>query len=333
MQGSVKEFLRPKIANIKETGKHRVQVVIEPMERGYGHTMGNALRRILLSSMHGCAIVEARIDGVQHEYTAIEGVHEDVLDIMMNLKGVALALHNGNEADLRVSFKGPGVLTAGDLMTGGHDIFVANPEHVIATLTQDVTLNMNVLVKTGYGYQPVIAQKGDESDSDSIGVLQLDASYSPVRRVVYNVDSARLGQNTELDRLMIDIETNGTIDPEDSIRRAATILQKQLEAFVDLEAEPEITEDVEDEPQFDEALLKPVDDLELTVRSANCLKAEQVYYIGDLVQKTENDLLRTPNLGKKSLNEIKSVLAERGLSLGTRLENWPPESLPKKKEL
>jgi len=330
MQGSVREFIKPKVASIKELDANRIQVVIEPMERGFGHTMGNALRRILLSSMHGSAIVEAKIEGVQHEYTTIDGVQEDVLDILLNLKGVAINLHDISEAELSLSCKGPKVLTAGDMETE-HDVSIANPEHVIATVTQPVELNINMKVASGLGYQSV-AEREQTEESNAIGVLGVDASFSPVRRVTYNVESARLGQRTYLDKLIIDIETNGTIDPEDAIRRAATIMQNQLESFVELETEPEILEPEEQEPQFDEALLKPVDDLELTVRSANCLKAEQVHYIGDLVQRTEQDLLRTPNLGKKSLNEIKDVLRERGLSLGTELENWPPESLPKCKE-
>ncbi len=331
MQGSVTEFIKPKIASIKELDANRIQVVIEPMERGFGHTMGNALRRILLSSIHGSAIVEAKIDGVQHEYTTIDGVQEDVLDILLNLKGVAINLHEVPEAELHLSCKGPGVLKAGDIVTE-HAVDIANPKHVIATVTQKTDLNITLQANSGIGYQSV-AERKDTEESNAIGVLQIDASFSPVRRVTYNVESARLGQRTNLDKLIIDIETNGTINPEDVIRRAATILKNQLESFVELETEPEIIEPEVVEPQFDEALLKPVDDLELTVRSANCLKAEQVYYIGDLIQRTQTDLLRTPNLGKKSLNEIRDVLRERGLSLGTELEDWPPESLPKRKEV
>jgi len=330
MQGSVREFIKPKIASINELDPKRVQVIIEPMERGFGHTMGNALRRTLLSSMHGSAIIEAKIKGVQHEYTTIEGVREDVLDILLNLKGVAINLHDISEAELSLKCKGPKVLRAGGIESE-HAVTIANPEHVIATITQPVELDMSMKVASGIGYQSV-AERTQTEDSNLIGVLGIDASFSPVRRVTYNVESARLGQRTNLDKLILDIETNGTIDPEDAIRRAATILQNQLESFVELETEPEILEPEEQEPQFDEDLLKPVDDLELTVRSANCLKAEQVHYIGDLVQRTEQDLLRTPNLGKKSLDEIKKVLRERGLSLGTELENWPPESLPKRKE-
>jgi DNA-directed RNA polymerase subunit alpha len=331
MQGSVKEFIKPKISSIKELDANRIQVVIEPMERGFGHTMGNALRRILLSSIHGSAIIEAKIDGVQHEYTTIDGVHEDVLDILLNLKGVAINLHEVAEAELRLSCKGPGVMTAGDMVTE-HAVDIANPKHVIATVTQKVDLNITLKATSGIGYQSV-AEREDTEDSTAIGALRIDASFSPVSRVTYDVQSARLGQRTNLDKLIIDIETNGTITPEDVIRRAATILKNQLESFVELETEPEIVEPEIIEPQFDEALLKPVDDLELTVRSANCLKAEQVYYIGDLVQRTQTDLLRTPNLGKKSLNEIRDVLKDRGLSLGTELEDWPPESLPKRKEV
>jgi DNA-directed RNA polymerase subunit alpha len=304
--------------------KH-AKVTLEPLERGFGHTLGNALRRILLSSMPGAAITEAEIEGVLHEYSTVEGVQEDVIDILLNLKKVSLRMHNRDEATLTLSKKGPGPVTAGDI-TVDHDIEIVNPDHVIANLTKAGELSMTLKVAKGRGYQPATARQGEESEGVTIGRLQLDASYSPVNRVAYTVDRARVEQRTDLDKLIIDIETNGTVDPEEAIRHAATIMQDQLSAFVDLEARSEEQPQAA-ESDVDPILLRPVDDLELTVRSANCLKAESIYYIGDLIQRTEVELLKTPNLGKKSLTEIKDVLATRGLSLGMRLENWPPPGL------
>jgi DNA-directed RNA polymerase subunit alpha len=325
MQSAVNEFLTPRHIDVTETGPTRAKVVLEPLERGFGHTLGNALRRILLSSMPGCAIVEAEIDGVLHEYSAIEGVQEDVIEILLNLKGVAVVMNGKDQAVLNLSKKGPGVVTAGDIQVD-HEVEIRNPEHVIANITGDVDLNMKLTIARGRGYQPADARRNDEEETRAIGRLQLDASYSPVRRLSYQVESARVEQRTDLDKLVLDLETNGTIDPEEAIRRAATILQHQLAVFVDLEGEKE-SEPEQREEEIDPVLLRPVDDLELTVRSANCLKAENIYYIGDLIQRTEVELLKTPNLGKKSLTEIKDILASRGLSLGMRLENWPPASL------
>lgn len=327
MQGSIKDFLRPKLVNIKNISDNHAQIALEPLERGFGHTLGNALRRILLSSMHGNAITEVEIDGINHEYSAIEGVQEDVIDILLNLKGVAISANEHTEVELTLNSNGAGPVVAGDFT--GDDIEIINPDHVVATVTDaSKTLSMKVKVSTCRGYQPV-AERGDSDEGATMGVLKLDASFSPVSRVSYSVEAARLKQRTDLDRLVIDLETNGTIDPEEAIKRAATILQTQLESFVELhtEKDEEIIEEVEE--QIDPMLLRPVDDLELTVRSANCLKAEAIYYIGDLMQRTETELLRAPNLGKKSLNEIKDVLASRGLSLGIRLENWPPASISK----
>jgi len=287
--------------------------------------LGNALRRILLSSMPGCAIVEAEIDGVLHEYSTLEGVQEDVIEILLNLKGVAVKLNSNDEAEITLDRKGPGVVTAGDFELG-HDIEIANPDHVVANLNENGHLKLRAQVGRGRGYEPADIRIADEEESRVIGSLLLDASYSPVQRVSYKVDSARVEQRTDLDKLIIDLETNGTIDPEEAIRRAATILQQQVAVFVDLERENE-PEAVIEEDEIDPILLRPVDDLELTVRSANCLKAENIYYIGDLIRRTEVELLKTPNLGKKSLTEIKDVLASRGLSLGMRLEHWPPTSL------
>ena len=325
MQSAVNEFMTPRVISVEDKHSTRAQVTLEPLERGFGHTLGNALRRILLSSMPGCAITEVEIDGVLHEYSAIEGVQEDVIEILLNLKGVALVMEGKDEAELTLSKKGSGVVTAGDIQVD-HDIEIRNPEHVICNLNGDSEINIRLTVARGRGYSPADSRVDPEEETHSIGRLQLDATFSPVHRVSYVVESARVEQRTDLDKLVLDLETNGTIDPEEAIRRAATILQQQLAVFVDLESESE-SEAAEEEDEVDPILLRPVDDLELTVRSANCLKAENIYYIGDLVQRTEVELLKTPNLGKKSLTEIKDVLASRGLSLGMRLDNWPPASL------
>ena len=325
MQNSVNEFLTPRVIKVDEKSQTRALVTLEPLERGFGHTLGNALRRILLSSMPGCAVTEVEIDGVLHEYSAIEGVQEDVIEILLNLKGVALVMNGKDEAELTLTASGAGVVTAGDIQTD-HDIEIRNPEHVICTVTGNQPLMIRVVARRGRGYSPADSRADSDEETRSIGRLQLDASFSPIRRVSYVVDSARVEQRTDLDKLVIDLETNGTIDPEEAIRRAATILQQQLAVFVDLEGQTQAAA-AEAADEVDPILLRPVDDLELTVRSANCLKAENIYYIGDLVQRTEVELLKTPNLGKKSLTEIKDVLASRGLSLGMRLENWPPASL------
>lgn len=325
MQIAVNEFLTPRHIDVTENTPNHARVVLEPLERGFGHTLGNALRRILLSSMAGCAVTEVEIDGVLHEYSDIEGVREDVIEILLNLKNVAIVMHGKDQAVLSLSKKGPGPVTAGDIQVD-HDIEVKNPEHVIANITGSTELNMRLTVARGRGYQPADTRRQDEDETRAIGRLQLDASFSPVRRLSYSVEAARVEQRTDLDKLILELETNGTIDPEEAIRRAATILQQQLAVFVDLEAEKQSSPEQKEEA-IDPVLLRPVDDLELTVRSANCLKAENIYYIGDLIQRTEVELLKTPNLGKKSLTEIKDVLASRGLSLGMRLENWPPASL------
>ncbi len=322
----VSDFLKPRLVNVQTISERHAKVSLEPMERGFGHTLGNALRRILLSSMPGSAVVEVEIEGVLHEYTSVEGVQEDVLEILLNLKELAVIMHTRDEATLTLKKKGQGPVLASDI-TLDHDVEIANPDHIIANLTKDGELNMTLKIARGLGYQPSTA-RGDGSEDRPIGSLQLDASFSPIRRIAYAVEAARVEQRTDLDRLVIDIETNGTIDPEEAIRRAATILQDQLSAFVKLDEIDTTTPEKEgSEPTIDPILLRPVDDLELTVRSANCLKAENIFLIGDLIQRTEVELLKTPNLGKKSLTEIKDVLATRGLSLGMRLENWPPEGI------
>jgi DNA-directed RNA polymerase subunit alpha len=328
MLGKVNEFLKPRIVDVQVVSDKHARVTLEPLERGFGHTLGNALRRILLSSMPGAAITEAEIEGVLHEYSTIEGVQEDVIDILLNLKKVALRMHNRNEATVTLNKKGPGPVVAGDISVD-HDIEIINPNHLIANLTKEGELSMRLKIAKGRGYQPATVRYNEETESVIIGRLQLDASYSPVNRVSYTVDRARVEQRTDLDKLIIDIETNGTVNPEEAIRHAATILQDQLSAFVDLQARSEEKPRTA-ENDIDPILLRPVDDLELTVRSANCLKAESIFYIGDLIQRTEVELLKTPNLGKKSLTEIKDVLATKGLSLGMRLENWPPSGLKEK---
>jgi len=325
MQISLSDFLTPQVIQVDEYDNCHSKVVLEPLERGFGHTLGNALRRILLSSMPGSAIEEVEIDGVVHEYSTIEGVGEDVIEILLNLKGLAVVLNERDEAILSISKNGPGVVTAADIQED-HDVDIINPDHVIANLNSNGELNMRLTVRKGRGYSPADSRLKKDDETRSVGKLLLDASYSPVVRVSYSVENARVEQRTDLDKLIIDLETNGTIEPEEAIRRAATILQHQLSVFVDLQSEI-IAEPEEREAEIDPILLRPVDDLELTVRSANCLKAEDIYYIGDLIQRTEVELLKTPNLGKKSLTEIKDVLATRGLSLGLRLENWPPSSL------
>jgi DNA-directed RNA polymerase subunit alpha len=325
MQRAVNEFLTPRHIQVDEVSNTHAKVTLEPLERGFGHTLGSALRRILLSSMPGAAIVECEIDGVLHEYSAIEGVQEDVIEILLNLKGVAVKLHERDDATLTLIKTGAGVVTAADIQLD-HGVEIANPDHVIAHLGDGADLKMTLMVSSGRGYETVEARNQNDEETKAIGKLQLDATYSPVKRVSYSVDNARVEQRTDLDKLIIDLEPNGTIDPEEAIRRSATILQQQLAIFVNLEND-EVVEQVREEEEIDPILLRPVDDLELTVRSANCLKAENIYYIGDLIQRTEVELLKTPNLGKKSLTEIKDVLASRGLSLGMHLENWPPASL------
>jgi DNA-directed RNA polymerase subunit alpha len=297
------------------------------MERGFGHTLGNALRRVLLSSIPGYAVTQVQIEGVVHEYSTIEGVQEDVIDILLNLKNLAVNLHGKDEVMLSLAKKGPGIVTAADIVLS-HDVEILNPEMVIVHLAESGDLRMSMKVERGRGYQPSTVMK-DQDDSHLVGGLYVDASFNPIKKVSYNVESARVEQSINLDRLIIELETNGTVDPEESVRQAARILHEHLNVFVDLENAEEPPEDHES-PEFDPVLLRPVDDLELTVRSANCLKAENILHIGDLIQRTEVELLKTPNLGRKSMTEIKDVLASKGLSLGMRLENWPPENLVEK---
>jgi DNA-directed RNA polymerase, alpha subunit, bacterial and chloroplast-type len=319
-------FLKPRIIDVQNLSPFHAKLTMEPFERGYGHTLGNALRRTLLSSMPGYAATEVKIAGVLHEYSTIDGVQEDVVDILLNLKGMVFRMHNRDEATLELKKSGEGLVTAGDIEPM-HDVEIINPDHVIAHLAPGGKVDMQIKVEQGRGYVAATTRKTLD-EGRSVGSIMLDASFSPVRRVSYSVESARVEQRTDLDKLIMDIETNGAIEPEEAVRYAARILVEQLSVFADLKGmSPQIEE--RKATQIDPILLRPVDDLELTVRSANCLKAENIYYIGDLIQRTETELLKTPNLGRKSLNEIKEVLASRGLTLGMKLENWPPVGLEK----
>jgi DNA-directed RNA polymerase subunit alpha len=325
-------LLKPKTINVEQLSAYRAKVVLEPFERGYGHTLGNALRRVLLSSMPGFAPTEVTIAGVLHEYSSIDGVHEDVVNILLNLKGVVFKLHNRDEVTLSLRKDTEGPVTAGDIQTP-HDVEIVNPGHVIANLAMGGKLDMQIKVEKGRGYVPGNMRRHGDESSKSIGRIVLDASYSPVKRVSYTVESARVEQRTDLDKLIVDIETNGALSAEDAVRASAKILVEQLAVFAQLEGgdmDAMVSPTSRGSSQFDPVLLRPVDELELTVRSANCLKAENIYYIGDLIQRTENELLKTPNLGRKSLNEIKEVLASRGLTLGMKLESWPPAALEKR---
>jgi DNA-directed RNA polymerase subunit alpha len=324
MQSFLADLIKPRLVDISPIDRFSARIVIEPLERGFGHTLGNALRRVLLSAIPGCAVTEIGIDGVLHEYSTIEGVQEDVIDVLLNLKNLAIRVETGQSATLRLRKSGPGVVTAADIEVT-HDVEIVNPSLVIANLTSAGKLDMTLKVEKGRGYQP-IGQRYTAGHELPVGTLQIDASFSPIRKVSYVVESARVEQRTDLDRLIIELETNGTVDPELAVRQAAAILNEHLSVFVDMQGRL-MGSLSEMKPSFDPLLLRSVDDLELTVRSANCLKAENIFYIGDLIQRTEVDLLKTPNLGKKSLTEIKDVLANKGLSLGMRLENWPPENL------
>ena len=327
------QLLKPKAINVEHVGHNRAKVTLEPFERGYGHTLGNALRRVLLSSMVGYAVTEVTIAGVLHEYSSIDGVQEDVVNILLNLKGVVFKLHNRDEVTLSLRKDGEGVVSAADIQTP-HDVEIINPEHVIANLSQGGKIDIQLKVEKGRGYVPGTVRRYGEEPSKSIGRIVLDASFSPVSRVSYSVENARVEQRTDLDRLVVEIETNGAITAEDAVRASAKILVEQLAVFAQLEGSELAAFDSpspRNAQQFDPILLRPVDELELTVRSANCLKAENIYYIGDLIQRTENELLKTPNLGRKSLNEIKEVLASRGLTLGMKLESWPPAGLDNKR--
>ena len=327
MQNSTTEFLKPRQIDVDTLSSTRAKVSMQPFARGFGHTLGNALRRILLSSMNGFAPTEVVISGVLHEYSTIDGVQEDVVDVLLNIKGIVFKLHGRNQVQLTLKKTGAGAVVAGDIDLP-HDVEIINPEHVICHLSDNGQIDMEIKVEQGRGYQSVSGRRVLRDENKQIGAIQLDASFSPISRVSFEVEPARVEQRTDLDKLVLDIETNGSIDPEEAVRSAARILIDQMSIFADLQGTP--VEEVEEKvPPIDPILLRPVDDLELTVRSANCLKAEDIYYIGDLIQRTETELLKTPNLGRKSLNEIKEVLASKGLTLGSKLEAWPPVGLEK----
>ena len=319
MQTSVIDLLVPTEIQVDDISPTLSKVTLEPLERGFGHTLGNALRRILLSSMPGAAVTDVVIDGISHEYSTIEGVREDVIDILLNLKELPVKVIEGNVAEITLDVTGPCDVTAASFEVPGNVELVDQDFHV-ASIVDKVNLKMTLVVKTGRGYEP--ADLRDDEDR-VVGGLKIDASYSPVKRVSYNVDNARFEKRTDLDKLLIELETDGTLDPKMAIEHSATILQQQLAAFVDLDAIAE-QEAKKEQNDFDPLLLRSIEELELTVRSTNCLKAESIFLIGDLIHKTEFDLLKTPNLGKKSLNEIKDVLASKELSLGMNVENWPP---------
>jgi len=322
------ELLKPRSVEVNSISPRQARITLEPFERGYGYTLGNALRRILLSSMQGYAPTEVKIVGVVHEYSAMDGVQEDVVDILLNLKGLSVKLNNRTEALVYVKKDGEGIVTAADIEVG-HDVEILNPDHVIAHVTKGGKLEMEIKIEAGRGYVPASTRRLDE-ETHSVGNILIDALYSPVRKVSFSVESARVEQRTDLYKLILEIETNGAVEPEEAVRHASRLLIEQLSPFADLKGvtlpseQPKLAS-----PQMDPILLRPVDELELTVRSANCLKAENIYYIGDLIQRTETELLKTPNLGRKSLNEIKEVLAARGLTLGMKLESWPPAGYDK----
>ena len=300
------------------------RIVAEPLERGFGMTLGNALRRVLLSSLQGASVTALRIDGVLHEFSSIQGVREDVTDIVLNVKQLAIRMQGEGPKRLQLSATGPGEVTAGQIQTTG-DIEISNPDLVLCTLDDGAKLSMELTVDTGKGYVPAAMNRPEDAP---IGLIPVDAIYSPVRRVAYRVEPTRVGQVTDYDKLVMDVETDGTVAPEDAVALAARILQDQLQLFINFDEPRERkVEDEHEELPFNRNLLRKVDELELSVRSANCLKNDNIVYIGDLVQKTEQEMLRTPNFGRKSLNEIKEVLAGMGLGLGMTVTGWPPENI------
>ena len=320
MQGSVTEFLKPRVVKVSPLAPRQARVVIEPFERGFGHTLGNALRRVLLSSMPGAAITEAEIDGVLHEYTSIEGVQEDVVDILLNLKQVAIRMHTRDSAELRLSKKGPGPVTAGDIQVTDQ-VEVLNPKHVICTVSKGGRFSAELTVNVGRGYVPADRNK---TPGMAIGTVAIDALFSPIKKVNYTVTNARVGQITDYDKLTLEVWTNGSVKPQDAVAYAAKILKDQLSIFINFEEEEETSaaDTNEDEP-LNENLFRSVEELELSVRSANCLQNANIHLIGELVQKTEAEMLKTKNFGRKSLKEIKEILADMGLSLGMKIDSWP----------
>ena len=324
IQKNWQELIKPtKLDVSQEKDTNKAKIVVEPLERGFGLTLGNALRRILLSSLQGGAVSAIKIDGVQHEFSVIPGVREDVIDIVLNIKELAVAVHTEMTKTLSLKAEGPCVVTASMIETG-HDVEIMNPDHIICTLDAGAKINMELTVTTGKGYVP--AANSTLSDAP-IGLIAVDAIYSPVKKVSYKVENTRVGQITDYDKLTMIVETNGVVTPEDAVAYAARILQDQLKPFINFDEPESETESVQEELPFNKTLLRKVDELELSVRSANCLKNDNIVYIGDLVQKTEAEMLRTPNFGRKSLNEIKEVLAKMGIHLGMETPGWPPENI------
>jgi len=318
------QLIKPNKLVVEVGEEDRKTFVAEPLERGFGLTLGNTLRRVLLSSLHGAAVTSIQIDGVLHEFSSIPGVREDVTDIVLNVKGLALRMHGEGPRRMTLKASGPGEVRAGVIQTG-HDIEVMNPDLVICTLDEKATLSMELTVESGKGYVPASQHRAEDVP---IGLIPVDALYSPVRQVAYKVENSREGQILDYDKLTLEVQTNGTVTPDDAVAYAARILQDQLQLFINFE-EPRTEEKIEEQilPGFSRHLLRKVDELELSVRSANCLKNDNIVYIGDLIQKTESEMLRTPNFGRKSLNEIKEILAQMGLHLGMEAPNWPPENI------
>ena len=319
MQTSVIDLLVPTEIQVEDINETTSKITLEPLERGFGHTLGNALRRILLSSMPGAAITDVKIEGISHEYSTIEGIREDVIDILLNLKDMPVNLLEGTSAEIKLDMAGPSEVTASSFEVPGN-VELVNPDHHVASLVDKVNLTLSATVKTGRGYEPADLRGEEETQ---VGALKVDASFSPVKRVAYSVENARFEKRTDLDKLIVELETDGTLNPKEAIEHSATIMQQQLAAFVNLDAIAE-QEAKKEQNDFDPLLMRSIEELELTVRSTNCLKAESIFLIGDLIQRSEFDLLKTPNLGKKSLNEIKDVLASKGFALGTTIDNWPP---------
>lgn len=320
----INQFLKPKVVKVEEISINRSKITLEPLERGFGYTLGNALRRILLSSMTGAAPTEVNIKGILHEYSTKIGIEEDIINILLNIKNINFILEDKDEVILKLKKTGNGVVRASDIELS-NNVTIVNPNALIANLNENGELDMLIKVKKGRGYESS-SHRENADERKNIGWLQLDASYSPINNVSYKVENARVEKRTNLDKLILELETNGTINPEEAVRQAAQILLDQLCIFFNLKIKKDI-EEKKVEDTFDPMLLRSVDELEFTVRSANCLKTENIHYIGDLIQKTEMELLKTPNLGKKSLNEIKDILASRNLFLGKKITNWPPEKL------
>ena len=319
------KLIKPRKVNVENIVPGRIaKITFEPLERGYGTTFGNSLRRMLLSSLTGAAVTQVRIDGVSHEFDTIKGVREDVMDIMLTLKTLDLKSDDGESHVLKINAKGAGKVTAGDLKGSG-SVHVLNPELILAHLNEDGVLNMEVTVGTGFGYNPAQNREEDERPE---GTLLVDASFSPIRRVATRVENARVGQNTNYDKLIMEVETNGALTPEQAINKAAAIIQEQLAVFVSFEAV--VVDEVEEDTavNLEDLLRQPIDHLDLSVRSMNCLKSDNIFYVGDLVMRSEQEMLRTPNFGRKSLTEIREVLDKMGLDLGMEIESWPPQDLP-----